>query len=99
MESCNLKTQMTNKEAGELKRIIKNKMWGMKEKLRMTFVGRYGGGHAHSLFFIVWTDLALLRCVLICLGYTTFSILFSRESGTLPVAMSAFALLLKFGES
>lgn len=47
MESCNLKTQMTNKEAGELKRIIKNKMWGMREKLRMTFVGRYGGGHAH----------------------------------------------------
>lgn len=72
---------------------------GMREKLRMTFVGRYGGGHAHLLFFIVWTDLALLRCVLICLGYTTFSILFSRESGTLPVAMSAFALLLKFGES
>ena len=29
MESCNLKSQMTNKEAVELKRIIKNKMWGM----------------------------------------------------------------------
>lgn len=31
MESCNVKTQMTNKEAVELKRIIKNKMWGMRE--------------------------------------------------------------------